>query len=132
MIKKFLSLCILMFFGCATFTDYRLSGQFDQVAESYKSALSWEDFEMADSFMSKQNPKKEPVLPDKKFLKKIKITSYEVQSSKMHNEKLMVEQTVEIKYYNMDYLIEKVVDDNQIWIYESNSWRLSTGLPVFE
>ena len=31
----------------------------------------------------------------------------------------MVEQTVEIKYYNTDYLIEKVVDDNQIWIYES-------------
>ena len=67
-----------------------------------------------------------------KILKKIKITSYEVQNRKMHNEKLMVEQTVEIKYYNTDYLVEKVVDDNQIWIYESNSWRFSTGLPVFE
>ncbi len=132
MIKKFLSLCILMFFGCATFTDLRLSGEFDKVAESYKSAIRWEDFEMANSFMSKQNPKKEPISADKKFLKKIKITSYEVQNLKMHNEKLMVEQTVEIKYYNMDYLIEKVIDDNQIWIYESDSWRLSTGLPVFE
>jgi len=121
-----------MFFGCATFTDLRLLSKFDEVAESYKTAISLEDFKMANSFMSKQNPKKEPVLLDKKFLKKIKITSYEVQNRKMHNGKLMVEQTVEIKYYNTDYLIEKVVDDNQIWIYESNSWSLSTGLPVFE
>lgn len=132
MIKKLLPLCILMFFGCATFTDLRLLNKFDEVAESYKSAISWENFEMADSFMSKQNPKKEPVLPDKKFLEKIKITSYEVQNRKIHNEELMVEQTVEITYYNTDYLVEKIVEDNQIWIYESNSWRLSTGLPVFE
>jgi len=132
MIKKILPLCILMFFGCVTFTDLQLSSEFDKVAKSYKSAISWEDFEKAGIFMSKQNPKKDPVLPDKKFLKKIKITSYEVQNLKMDNEKRMVEQTVEIKYYNTDYLIEKVVDDNQVWIYESNSWRLSTGLPVFE
>ena len=132
MIKNFLPLCILMFFGCATFTDLRLLSKFDEVAESYKTAISLEDFKMVDSFMSKQNPKKKPVLPDKKFLEKIKITSYKVQNLKMYNEKLMVEQTVEIKYYNTDYLIEKVIDDNQIWIYESNSWRLSTGLPVFE
>ena len=121
-----------MFFGCATFSDLRLLSKFDEVAESYKTAISLEDFKMVDSFMSKQNPKKESVLPDKKFLKKIKITSYEVRNRKMHNEKLMVEQTVKIKYYNTDYLIEKVVYDNQIWIYESDSWRLSTGLPVFE
>ena len=132
MIKKFLPLCILMLFGCATFPDLRLLSKFDEVAESYKTAISLEDFKMAGNFMSKQNLKKESVLPDKKFLKKIKITSYEVQNRKIQNEKLMVEQTVEIKYYNTDYLIEKVIDDIQIWIYESNFWRLSTGLPVFE
>ncbi|MCP3901158.1 MAG: hypothetical protein GY707_15745 [Desulfobacteraceae bacterium] len=132
MIKKFLPLCFLIFFGCATFNDLDISGKFDQVAKSYKSAIGWEEFEMAYGFMSKQNPKKKSVLPDKKFLKKIKITSYEVQNRKIYNDKLMVEQTVEIKYYNTDYLIEKLFVDNQIWIYESNSWRLSTGLPVFE
>jgi hypothetical protein len=121
-----------MFFSCATLTDLRLIDGFDKVAKSYKSAISWEDFEKADSFISKQNPKKELILPDKKFLKKIKVTSYEVQNRKIHTEKFMVEQTVEIKYYNTDYLIEKVIDDNQIWIYESNSWQLSTGLPAFE
>ena len=132
MIKNFFFLCVLMFFGCATFTDLRLSDEFDKVEKSYKSAISWGDFELADSFMSKQSPKNESVLPDKKLLKKIKVTSYEVQNRKIDNEKLMVEQTVEIKYYNTDYLIEKVVGDNQIWIYESDSWRLSTGLPVFK
>ncbi len=121
-----------MVFGCATFTGLGPLSEFDQIARSYKLAISFEDFEMADSFVSKQNPKKETVLPDKKLLEKIKITSYEVQNRKMDNKKLMVEQTVEIKYYNTDYLIETVVDDNQIWIYESNYWRLSTGLPVFE
>ena len=44
----------------------------------------------------------------------------------------MVEQTVVITYYNTDYMIEKVIDDNQIWIYESDFWQLSTGLPAFE
>ena len=132
MIKKFLFLCILMFFSCATLTDLRLSEEFDTVTDSYESALSWEEFEMASSFMSKQNPKKERALPDKNFFKKIKIISYEVQNRKMNIKKLMVEQTVEITYYNTDYMIEKVVDDNQIWIYEDNSWRLSTGLPIFE
>jgi hypothetical protein len=132
MIKFFLSLCILMFFSCATLTDLRLIDGFDKVAESYESAIKWSDFEKVDRFISKQNPKKELTLPDKKFLKKIKITSYEVQNRKIHTEKFMVEQTVEIKYYNTDYLIEKVIEDNQIWIYESNSWQLSTGLPAFE
>lgn len=132
MIKNALFLCILMFFGCATFTDLRLADKFEKAAESYEAAISWEDFEMAANFMSEQNHRKEPVLPDKNFLKKIKITSYEVKNLKIYNEKSMVEQTVEIKYYNTDYLIEKVVDDNQIWVYESDSWRLTTGLPVFE
>lgn len=132
MIKNFLFLCLLMFFGCATFTDLRLFSGFEKAAESYQAALNWEDFETAGSFLSKQDPGKEPVLPDKKFLKKIKITSYELQNREMNNEKHMVEQTVEIKYYNTDNFIEKVIQDNQIWIYESNSWRLSTGLPVFE
>jgi hypothetical protein len=118
-----------MFFSCATLTNIRL---IDKVAESYESAIKWSDFEKADSFISKQNPKKELILPDKKFLKKIQITSYELQNRKIHTEKSMVEQTVEIKYYNTDYLVEKVVEDNQIWIYESNSWQLSTGLPAFE
>ena len=132
MIKFFLSLCILMSFGCGTLTDIRLIDKFDKVAESYESAIKWSDFEKADSFISKQNPKKELKLPDKKFLEKIKVTSYEVQNRKILTEKFMVEQTVEIKYYNKDYLIEKGVDDNQIWIYESNFWQLSTGLPAFE
>ncbi len=132
MIKFFFSLCILMFFSCATLTDIRLIDRFDKVAESYESAIKWSDFDKADSFISKQNPKKKLILPDKKFLKKIQITSYELQNRKIHTEKSMVEQTVEIKYYNTDYLVEKVVEDNQIWIYESNSWQLSTGLPAFE
>lgn len=129
---KILSLCILMFLGCATVTDFRLSKQFEKVAESYSAALRWEDFELAKSFVSKQNLKGGSTLPDPDILKKIKITSYDLQNLKMNTEKLMVEQTVEIKYYNTDYLIEKIIHDNQIWIYESDSWYLSTGLPVFE
>lgn len=129
---KILSLCILMLLGCATVTDFRLSTQFEKVAESYSAALRWEDFELARSFVLKQNLKGGSTLPDPDILKKIKITSYELQNLKMNKEKLMVEQTVEIKYYNKDYLIEKVVHDNQIWIYESDSWYLSTGLPVFK
>lgn len=132
MIKKILFLSTLMFFGCATFTDLRVFNQFDMVAKSYESAISSEDFEMAASFLSKQNSQKKVVLPDKKFLKKIKITSYELLNRKMNNEKFTAEQTVEIKYYNTNTFIEKVIPDNQIWIYESNSWSLSTGLPVFE
>lgn len=127
-----LFLCVLMFFGCATFNNLRLSNEFETVAESYKSAINLEDFEMAGSFMSKQYQPKDSALADKNFLKKIKVTSYEVLSGKMDTDKSMVEQTVKINYYHTDYLIEKVVGDNQIWIYESDSWRLSTGLPVFE
>ncbi len=127
-----LFLCGLMFFGCASFTDLRLFNDFDRVAKSYESAISSEDFEMAAGFLSKQKSRKKAVLPDKLFLKKIKITSYELLNREMNNEKFMVEQTVEIKYYNTNTFIEKAVQDDQIWIYESDSWQLSTGLPVFK
>ena len=133
MIKQilFLSVCIMLL-GCATVSDYSLSKKFDKVADSYRSALSWEDFEQAKSFLSEQSLKKESTSPTDELLKKVKVTSYKVQNIKMNNEERTIEQAVEIKYYNTDYLVEKVIQDNQIWIYESNSWYLSTGLPVFE
>ncbi len=121
-----------MLLGCATVSDFSLSKKFDNVADSYRSALSWEDFEQAKSFLSEQSLKKESTSPTDELLKKIKVTSYKVQNIKMNNEERTIEQVVEIKYYNTDYLVEKVINDNQVWVYESNSWYLSTGLPVFE
>ncbi len=62
------------------------------------------------------------------------MTSYELISRNISKDKLLARQTVEIKYYNLDSMIEKTLIDAQVWEYnrEEKTWLLQNGLPDFK
>lgn len=69
-----------------------------------------------------------------KKLQKTKVTSYELLNRKISKDKLLARQTVEIRYYNLDSMIEKTLIDKQAWEYDKGekTWRLQGGLPDFK
>lgn len=69
-----------------------------------------------------------------KKLRKTKVTSYELLDREISKDKLLARQSVEIKYYKLDSMIEKTLIDTQVWEYdrEEKTWRLQGGLPDFK
>jgi hypothetical protein len=63
------------------------------------------------------------------------VTSYELHTTiKVSKDMSLVNQTVEIKYYNLDHMIEKTIVDKQLWKYyaEEKAWYLQSSLPNFK
>ncbi len=70
---------------------------------------------------------------DIEALERVKVTSYDMLSLRTFQNELRVEQTVKIKYYHVDQLLEKTLIDKQMWEYApSGAWLLLSGLPDFK
>ena len=65
--------------------------------------------------------------------KKIRVTSYEPSKRKLSKDNLEAHQTVEIKYYFTNQMIERILIDTQIWRYdpEDERWYLHGNFPEF-
>jgi hypothetical protein len=98
----------------------------------YENAIRWGYFEAANNFIKEGGT--ELQIPDFEKLKEIRVTYYELFKSKFSKDGLRAYQTVEIKYYNINHLIENTLIDNQRWKYdkEEKKWYLQSGLPEFK
>jgi hypothetical protein len=133
----FMAKCIVCFYflliaGCATFTEKNYQDQFDTTSRAYEKAILLGKYELADSFRKMHASEKQS--SNFETLKKIKVTSYELLAVNVSKDKSLVNQKVEIKYYHVNYLIEKTIIDNQLWRYypEEKVWLLESGLPDFQ
>lgn len=127
-----LSLGILLIVGCATLNEKKQLASLEETTEAYGLAIRWGYYKIADGYQkTEDNPDQTADLKD---LKKIKITSYEPLSIKISDDRLSARQTVEIKYYNIDQLIENTIVDEQLWRYDTDDekWYLHSGLPDFK
>lgn len=112
--------------GCAT----KDKGQiFQSTLRAYERVLRWGDIPKTNEF------RKEPVLftsADKKRFKSIKVTDYDTQQIEPDGE-LTMNVTVQIRYYNEEYMREKSIEDNQRWHYEKEKqlWYISSPMPKF-
>jgi len=132
MAKYVLSLCILLLVGCATYQGLSRLSSLESTSEAYEKAMRWGEYQLASSFIKTQGTDGES--PNLKKLEKIKITSYKPTGRNTSEDKLQAHQTVEIKYYNTDYLIEKTLIDKQLWEYDAKqkAWYLQSALPDFK
>jgi hypothetical protein len=132
MMKYILGVCIFLFIGCATVSETKKQDLFEITSHSYKQALLFGRYEAASGFRKVQPSGLQAI--NFKQLKKIKVTNYELITIKVSKEKSLIHQTVEIRYFNRDYMIEKTLVDNQLWRYdaEDNAWYLESGLPDFQ
>jgi hypothetical protein len=131
MTKCVLSFCVLLLIGCSTFATRKQQEQFEIASHVYEQALFLGKYEVANGFRKEQTSENKTLNFER--LKKIKVTSYELRAIKVSKDQSLVNQTVEIKYYHLDYLIEKTITDKQRWKYNSaeKRWYLQSGLPDF-
>ncbi|MBF0227922.1 MAG: hypothetical protein HQK76_20965 [Desulfobacterales bacterium] len=134
--KSFICILILLSLsniGCFLGFNKQHISYFEDKAKTYEQVMRWGDLRSAYKSM-KADSQNQLQNQNAELLNNIKIISYEV--IKLHQEKdnLLVEQSVEIKYYHIDQLVEKIVIDHQRWEYdeENKEYYLTTGLPKFE
>ena len=126
----FLSFFVLLLVGCATFQGLARLKSLEDTLDAYEQAMRWGEYQLVGSFMEGT----EQHILNLEELEKIKVTSYRLMESHTSEDKLQAHQTVEIKYFNKDYLIVKTVVDEQRWEYdlEQETWRLRSSLPDFK
>ena len=132
MAKYVLSLCVLLLVGCTTFQGLSRLSSLESTSKAYGKAIRWGEYQVANRFIKTQETDRQS--PNLKKLEKIKVTSYEPMEINTSEDKLQAHQTVEIKYYNTDYLIEKTLIDKQLWEYDAKqkAWYLQGALPDFK
>jgi len=128
-LKPILLIAVLLIMGCAAASGQLVMKRYNQVTKAYGDALRWSEYEAASNF--RKGTKELKSLPDLGNLKNFKITSYETKRMIVWEENSRVEQIVEIKYYEIDSMLEKTYLDHQMWEYDeaSKSWYLSSDLP---
>ncbi len=130
MVKYVFAICILVMVGCTTVSEINREDHFKKTSYSYKQALQWGDWVAASGKLDSGGKALDYPAIDE--LKQIKVTSYEVNAMKLSEDKLQVQQTVEIQYYHINRMVEKTLIDKQVWEYdEEGGWRLVSGLPKF-
>ena len=125
-ITSILFLLISGLTGCATKSKEQV---FQSTLRAYERVIRWGDITKSNEF------RKEPVSftsADKKRFKSIKVTDYDTQQIDRDDE-LTMKVTVQIRFYNEEYMREKTIEDNQSWHYdkEKQLWFISSPLPKF-
>lgn len=121
-----LGLAALLLSGCASYNSHLQAQSFAQSARSYGLAIQWSDYESAVNFLEHPPPPEDLVR-----LKTFKVTAYEIRKVKFLDDMSRADQTVAIRYYKIDELIERTIVDEQSWVYypQEKIWYLQSGLP---
>lgn len=125
---KLLLICLLLT-ACATLKD-RID-QLEQVQRDYEGAVRWGHFDSA--YAMHRNADGSVPAPSQR-LSNYKVTSYQVMSRSVADDKNAADQTVQIKYYNADYLRESTLTLQQHWRYDAptHTWLVTSAPPEFE
>ncbi len=131
-------LFFLVLAGCASFSANlessleRRMQLFEQTTFKYENALRWGYYSVAYDYIKKTNSGQ--VEPDFGKLRDIKVSTYENLRSTLSGNEQQALQTVEIKYYNINTLVEKTLIMEEKWEYdrEEKRWYLLSNFPDFK
>jgi len=130
-ITYFLLLTAIIVAGCATIEEEKRMETLSKTTEKYRSAIRWRLYETAENLTETSDNTEHS---DLDRLKKIKVTAYKTVKKNISDDGTEARQTIEIKYFHTDYLVEKTIIDKQLWKYDpgQNRWHLQSGLPEFK
>jgi phage major head subunit gpT-like protein len=131
-IKNFILISAVVLAGCAGLGNDERMTSLDATTDNYRNAIRWGLYDVADKLRPADDSGKKS--PDLERLKKIRVTDYKSVNKDISEDGTEARQTVEIRYYHMDYMIEKVLIDKQLWKYDPKTkmWHLKSGLPDFK
>lgn len=104
----------------------------DTRLQQYESIIRWSQWDGAAGFLSQEYLEENPVTNlDMERLRLFRVTNYTIRSAAPMNDGDEFSQVVEIRMFNRNMGVEKVVIDQQLWRYyeESDIWMLESGLP---
>jgi len=118
--------------GCSSLKIKDPLRAYDQTNRAYRQAVSWSEYEVAATFLKKEDEEK--VEKQIEHLNQFKVTAYELRTLTVVEANVRVRQVVKISYFKKDDLVVKSMADDQLWEYdpELGSWQLLTGLPKFK
>lgn len=129
-----LQLCALLLAGCASVESSleRRLELFEQTTFRFENAIRWGHYELANEFIKSQE--NDQTTPDFSKLQNFRVSSYELLKSSIAPDELQAWQTVEIKYYNVNTLVEKTLVYEQQWTYDTleKRWYLNGGFPLLK
>ena len=131
--KRFL-ICIfvLILVGCTKIEDMKKMDRFDVTTRAYTHSIRWSEFEDAALFLKPDED--ESNLPDREFMKLIRVTDYTIKKTAVSEDQTKVFQIVDISYYRNDRMVVKTIREKELWEWneEKKEWELSSGLPKFK
>ncbi len=128
-------LCALFMTACATQSNMR--EEFEQSMKGYNRMLRWHEVESA-GMVYLEPDLRDAFMKAAAAIKKrgVTITDYRILTSECLPEKRSAEVVAEFDYYILPSARVKTIAYRQLWTYrevdEKKSWRLKSGLPVFE
>lgn len=113
--------------NCASFSDKGKLNAFEQATKNYRYAMLLSNFEEAKNLSAPDSS------IDLAALKNFHVVSYTPKKIEFSSDKSKVSQIVEIEYYRVDSMRQKIIRDVQEWTYqpETEQWILKSGLPEF-
>lgn len=129
---KIITRLVLMIFLISTVTacSTKDRGQtFQNTLRQYERVMRWGDIKNLNNF--RKTPLTLSAAIIEKF-KNIKVTGYN-ELSVVRSSQLTYTVTVDIKYYNKQYMNEESIEDRQVWEFDEarELWFLTSPLPNF-
>lgn len=125
----FITTIVLSLSACASTPDELKL--LDKSFMLYEHALRWQDYDLVISFH--KNEQEKLTVEKRKFLKRFRVTAYNVVYSKVEADNQHASQVIEIKYYNDEYAVVRELTLNNHWEYDKEKlrWQLTNSLPDF-
>jgi hypothetical protein len=122
---------IALSWGCSKFNDLKQKDSFTDTTKAYRQAILWSDFDYALSFHQTGSPDNSRIDP---IYAKIKVTGYEEKYQSVSADGQKIEETVLIRYFWIDQMVEKSITANLVWQWDpiSKNWYLISEFPRFE
>jgi len=132
-VRVLLSIVCLTLTACAPQTVVK--EEFDRSAKAYNRMLRWHEMENAVLIYADAD-QREDSLKRAEALKKrgLSVTDFRILSTTYLPEKRSGDVVAEFDYYILPSNRVKTISYRQEWVYRENtkSWKLKSGLPLFE
>jgi hypothetical protein len=131
-LQKIILLLVLTMLVLASCTSNQVSKSRGEAFKQYETIVRWSQWDAAVDFIDPEYMLEHPVSRlDMDRLRLFKVTSYTIRSTGIFDEGMTARQTVEIKMFNSNRGVERMIIDEQEWRYneETKRWQLHSGLP---
>ena len=125
-----LLMAALVFSGCASTS--KQSKALDETLKQYELSVRWSQWDGTVDYLAAEYLRDNPISRlDMDRLRLFRVTQYLVRSAIPFDEGMRFRQVVEIKLFNRNRAVERVLIDQQEWRYdvERERWFLHSGLP---